>query len=166
MATASPKCPQCKRSSTSEVMRRFKVTHEGRGDARARVRIWWICDYCGHEWVTVSHRRWDDVHGAANRNPTEYRQRVERYAKRLYNRVFDYPPGSFKDDPEGFAALAVEYGGRLCTRFGGRVGREVAETYILRAADKLLARWDHPTNLKYLVKKALDSQRNGGGPGD
>jgi len=147
-------------------MRRFRLTHDEGDAARGEVHHFWICDYCAHEWESLSRKRWDSVHGASARNPSEYRARVDKYAKRLYNRIFDYPPGSFKDDMPGFMRLARDYGGRVGTRYGGRVGSEVAERYILRAADKLLARWDGPVNLKYDIMKALNSRQGGGGRDD
>ena len=166
MVPSAPRCPKCQRSSTSEVMRRFRLTHEEPGAARGEVEHWWICDYCGHEWEGVSKKRWDSVHGASARNPTEYRARVDKYAKRLYNRVFDYPAGSFKDDMPGFLKLVGEYGGRIGTRYGGRVGTEVGLKYTLRAANKLLAHWDDPVNLKYDILKALKSRSSGRGRDD
>jgi len=162
MGTIAPRCPKCQRSSTSEVMRRFTLTHEERDAARGQVHHFWICDYCGHEWDSISKKRWDSVHGASARNPTEYRARVDKYAKRLYNRIFDFEPGAFKDNVPGFLKLVDDFGGRLGTRYGGRVGAEVGDAYILRAANKLLAHWDDPVNLKYDILKALKSRRGGG----
>lgn len=161
MSSTSPKCPECQCSSTSEVDRQFRLTHEERDAARGQVRHWWLCDHCGHRWETLSLKRWDSVHGASARNPKEYRQRVEKYAKRVYNRVFDYPPGSFKNDLDGFLDLVDEFSGRVGTRYGGRVGSEVIWMFTLRAANKLLERWDDPKNLKYKLLEALNSRRNG-----
>lgn len=134
-------------------------------EARGEVVIDWICDYCSHEFKTTSKRRWDDVHGTAARNPTEYRGRVEKYAKRLYNRIFDFPAGSFKGDLEGFNKLAEKFSGRLGTRYGGRVGSEVNVKFLTRAANKLLARWDNPKIFKYYVENGLKSRGSPDPPG-
>lgn len=166
MSINAPKCPKCGGSSTTEIRRRFRITHEEPGAVRGEIHHWWLCDACGHDWDTLSKKRWDDVHGTSARNPKEYRARVEKYAKSVYNRVFDFPPGAFKDDLPGFLKLIEKFGGRVGTHYGGRVGSEVTWKYILRAANKLLARWDDPVNLKYKLLEALNSRRNGGGRTD
>lgn len=149
MAEYRARCPKCGYLMGDEVMRRFTLTHEGDGAARGKVRIWWICTGCGHEWDDVSARSWTDTHGTAARHPGVLRARVERYAQRLYNRTFDFPPGSYRGRDVEFELLAERFRSTLGRRFSSSISTPVAERLVARAASKLMARWEPPVNFKY-----------------
>ena len=143
------RCPECSVRSGSEVWRTFSLTYDDGKEARGKIVIQWRCDRDGTEWSSTSRVAWRDDAGKAARNPTEYRQRVERYAKRLYLRFFDFGSGAFKDNPQAFHAKAERFRTRLWVRYHGRVAGEISERYVERAARKLLARWEPPVNFKY-----------------
>lgn len=109
MAEYRERCPSCEIRAGDEVYRWFTLTHESDGAARGRVDIDWVCSKCGKKFKTVSKRSWTDVRGTAARHPGEYRARVERYARKLYFRIFDYQKGAFKDAPEAFNPLVHEF---------------------------------------------------------
>jgi hypothetical protein len=88
--------------------------------------------------------------------------RQERYARKLYRAVFDYAPGAFRSDPEGFAALADRYRSRLVDRFPRTLLPGLSDRFIARAASKLMARWEPPVNFKYKCAPRRKSKRPGG----
>jgi len=165
MVEPRQRCPKCRVKTGSEVWRTFTLTHDDGKEARGRIDIQWICDRCGTEWSSTSRVSWRDDAGKAARNPTEYRERVERYAKRLYNRIFDFPPGAFRDDPEAFHRKAERFRTRLWVRYHGRAAGEIAERFVERAARKLLARWEPPVNFKYDEPDPFNRRRTGKGEG-
>ncbi len=134
-------------------------------EARGYVQVRYGCAACGHRWTVEVRRDWERERGVSAPHPGAMRDRQERYARKLYRAVFDYPAGSFIGDGEGFDALAARFRSRMLDRFPRTLTPGLSDEYVGRAASKLLARWEPPVHFKYKCQpRRKKPARVGGGP--
>ena len=160
-ARSSVPCPACGARRGRERGRTFNLRMDTGLEARAFIEVRLTCAGCGHRWTVQVRRDWEHERGVAAPHPGAMVARQERYARKLYRAVFDFPPGAFRSDAEGFAALAERYRSRLVDRFPRTLTPGLSDKYIARAASKLLARWEPPVNFLYDCRPRRKSGRAG-----
>lgn len=161
MRSGAVPCPSCGARRGREVGRAFALDFDTGLEARAYITIRYRCAGCGHRWDHVARRDWEHERGAAAPHVGAMAERQERYAGKLYRRVFDYPAGAFRHDPEGFAALAERFRAGMMDRFPRTLLPGITDQYVGRAASKLIARWEPPVSFKYKCRDRRKCARAG-----